>query len=67
MYESPTARWFRRVSLLLITLFALFPVFIILETTIKPLKDVENTFQWIPTHVTFAPYKEMLKRMGLES
>lgn len=55
-FESTAARWFRRVSLALIAAFALFPLFIILETTIKPLKDVQNTFQWIPSHVTFQPY-----------
>jgi multiple sugar transport system permease protein len=65
MYESSTARWFRRVTLALITLFALFPVFIILETTVKPLKDVQNTFQWIPSHVTFAPYREIWSTVPL--
>lgn len=56
MFESRTARWFRRVTLALITAFALFPVFIILETTVKPLGDVNNTFQWLPSHITFEPY-----------
>jgi multiple sugar transport system permease protein len=65
MYESPAARLFRRVSLGLITLFALFPVFIILETTIKPLKDVQNTFQWIPSHVTLSPYAEIWSTVPL--
>ncbi len=65
MYESPAARLFRRVSLGLITLFALFPVFIILETTIKPLKDVQNTFQWIPSHITFSPYAEIWSTVPL--
>ncbi|MGH2909331.1 MAG: carbohydrate ABC transporter permease [Solirubrobacteraceae bacterium] len=65
MYESPAARLFRRVSLGLITLFALFPVFIILETTIKPLKDVQNTFQWFPSHITFSPYAEIWSTVPL--
>src|SRR5579875_747433 len=65
MYESSAARLFRRVSLALITLFALFPAFIFLETTIKPLKDVQNTFQWIPSHVTFAPYAELCSTVPL--
>ena len=45
----------RRISLALIAAFALFPVFIILETSVKPLVDVQNTFQWIPSHITFRP------------
>lgn len=56
MYESNLARWFRRVSLGLIGLFTLFPLFVILETTVKPLRDVRNTWQWIPSHITFSPY-----------
>ena len=59
MYETRGARWFRRVSLSLITLFALFPVALILETTLKPLKDVQNTFQWIPSHLTLSSYKDI--------
>ncbi len=65
MYESPAARMFRRVTLALITLFALFPVFIILETSIKPLKDVQNTFQWIPSHITFSPYADIWSTVPL--
>jgi multiple sugar transport system permease protein len=65
MYESAAARWFRRISLALITLFALFPVFIIVETTIKPLGDVQNTFHWIPSRITFAPYVQIWQTIPL--
>lgn len=65
MYESTAARWFRRVTLALIALFALFPLLIILLTTIKPLKDVQNTFQWIPSHITLAPYAEIWSTVPL--
>lgn len=59
MYESTFARWFRRISLGLIALFAVFPLFVILETTVKPLRDVQNTWQWVPSHITFAPYAQI--------
>lgn len=65
MFESAAAKWFRRVSLALITLFALFPVFIILETTVKPLADVQNTFHWIPSHITFSPYSQIWQTIPL--
>lgn len=65
MFESSAARWFRRVSLLLIGAFALFPLFIILETTIKPLSDVQGSFQWIPGHITFAPYVQIWSTIPL--
>ena len=59
MSESIAVKWFRRITLILIAAFAIFPVFIILETTVKPLGDVQNTFQWIPTHITLAPYVQI--------
>lgn len=65
MSESTLSRWFRRISLTLIALFALFPVFAILETTIKPLRDVQNTWQWIPSHITFSPYVKIWSTIPL--
>jgi len=59
MSESIAVKWFRRITLILIAAFAIFPVFIIVETTVKPLADVQNTFQWIPTHITLSPYIEI--------
>jgi multiple sugar transport system permease protein len=59
MRESTTGRWVRRVALTLIAAFVLFPVLIILETSIKPLADVANTFTWLPTHPTLAPYVQI--------
>lgn len=59
MSESIAVKWFRRITLILIAAFAIFPVFIILETTVKPLADVQNTFQWIPTHITLSPYVQI--------
>jgi multiple sugar transport system permease protein len=40
-------------------------VFIILETTVKPLADVDNTFQWLPSHITFAPYVQIWSTVPL--
>lgn len=59
MSESGAVKWFRRISLALIAAFGIFPVFIILETSVKPLVDVQNTFQWIPSHITFSPYAQI--------
>lgn len=65
MSESIAVKWFRRITLILIAAFAIFPVFIILETTVKPLADVQNTFQWIPTHITLSPYVQIWSTIPL--
>lgn len=65
MLDSPAAKWFRRITLALITLFALFPVLIIIETSVKPLRDVQSSFQWIPSRATLAPYGQIWRTIPL--
>lgn len=65
IFDSTFSRWFRRISLALIFCFALFPVLIILSATIKPLSEIQNTFQWVPTHITLAPYLDIWKTIPL--
>jgi multiple sugar transport system permease protein len=59
MRETRLGRGVRRVSLTLISIFTLFPVFIILDTSAKPLNAVQQAFEWIPSHFTLSPYARM--------
>jgi multiple sugar transport system permease protein len=59
MRETRLGRVVRRVSLTLIAIFTLFPVFIILDTSVKPLNAVQQGFEWIPSHFTLSPYAQM--------
>ena len=56
MRESTRFRWVRRIVLTLLTLFAGFPLYVMVTTSMQPFADVAGTFRWIPRHVTLSPY-----------
>ncbi len=59
MPETSAVRWVRRVGLAVLTAVVGLPLFVIVTTSIKPLAEVQDTFAWLPRHVTFAPYRQM--------
>jgi multiple sugar transport system permease protein len=68
--KSPSAPpqsfiWTRRVVLTLLALFALVPVYVMVSSSLKPLRDVSGKFQWIPTHLTVRPYFDIWKTVPL--
>lgn len=65
MLETVGFRWFRRVTLTVLGLITVIPLYVIVTSSLKPLKDVQNSFQWIPTHLTLAPYKDMWSTIPL--
>ncbi|MBC6459470.1 carbohydrate ABC transporter permease [Actinomadura sp. HBU206391] len=48
--------WTRRIVLTLLTIFTLTPVYVMLSSSLKPLRDVQGDFQWIPSTFTVRPY-----------
>jgi multiple sugar transport system permease protein len=63
--ETTAGRWVRRVCLTLIAIFTLLPVLIILDTSVKPLTEVQNAFTWIPEHFTLSAYVQMWSTVPL--
>ena len=64
--REPT--WFRSARVIVLTLlglFALLPVYVMLTTSVKSLADVQNAFQWIPSHVTLTPFVQMWQTIPL--
>lgn len=49
-------------TLLLITLF---PLYVMISSSMKPLSDVQATWQWIPSAATFTPYLRMWETVPL--
>jgi multiple sugar transport system permease protein len=69
-FRSPLAPpksflWTRRVVLTLIGLFTMTPLFVMLSSSVKPLVDVQGSFKWVPSHLTFEPYVEMWSTVPL--
>ncbi len=63
--ESNVYRVLRVVGLVFFTLLILLPLYTMVTTSIKPLQDVQSTFYWIPSHITFAPYADIWQTVPL--
>jgi multiple sugar transport system permease protein len=59
MRESVGERWSRRVVLTLLALFVLTPLYAMLSSAMKPLKDVQGVFTWIPSRPTAQAFVDM--------
>ncbi|WP_055702238.1 carbohydrate ABC transporter permease [Streptomyces silaceus] len=68
--HAPTAPprsflWWRRVFLTLLTGFVLLPVYVMVSTSLKPLRDVSGAFRWLPSGLTVRPYIDMWSTVPL--
>ncbi|AUG80616.1 ABC transporter permease [Kitasatospora sp. MMS16-BH015] len=66
MTKPPASfRWTRRIVLTLLTAFALTPVLVMLSSSLKPLRDVQGPFRWIPSTLTVRPYLDIWRTVPL--
>ncbi|WIB76484.1 carbohydrate ABC transporter permease [Curtobacterium sp. MCPF17_002] len=65
MRETTGAKSFKIVTLVILTLFTVVPLYVMITTAIKPLGDVQNNFTWIPTNITFQPFIDMWSTVPL--
>ncbi|WP_233422336.1 carbohydrate ABC transporter permease [Curtobacterium oceanosedimentum] len=59
------AKSFKVVTIVLLTLFTVVPLYVMITTAMKPLGDVQNNFTWIPTTITFQPFIDMWSTVPL--
>ncbi|WP_405016800.1 carbohydrate ABC transporter permease [Kitasatospora sp. NBC_00070] len=57
--------WTRRIFLTLLTAFTLTPVLVMVSSSLKPLRDVQGPFRWIPSELTFRPYLDIWSTVPL--
>jgi multiple sugar transport system permease protein len=65
MREPTWFRWTRRIGLALLLLFTLLPVYVMLTTSLKPLRDVQSGFRWWPSQLTVRPFFDMWSTIPL--
>jgi len=63
--ETFGAKSFKVVTLVVLTLFTVVPLYVMITTAIKPLGDVQNDFTWIPTNITIQPFIDMWSTVPL--
>ena len=65
MPEPTWLRVLRVVGLLLLTLFVVVPLYVMATSALKPLGDVTDTFEWVPSNVTVEPFVDMWSTIEL--
>lgn len=52
-------RWTRRIGLTVLVVITLLPLYVMITTSVKPPRDVQQAFTWIPSRITFAPFAQI--------
>jgi multiple sugar transport system permease protein len=65
MRESAGFKTFRVVTIVILALFVITPLYVMITTSVKPLVDVQSVFTWIPTHFTIQPFIDIWKTVPL--
>ncbi|TQJ34782.1 carbohydrate ABC transporter membrane protein 2 (CUT1 family) [Arthrobacter sp. SLBN-122] len=59
MIETRNFRILRNVVLTVLSLWVAVPLYVVVSTSLKPLKDVSGLFKWIPREITLSPYLDI--------
>ena len=65
MRETRGFRIARAITLTLLTLFVVVPLYVVVTTAFKPLSDVAGGFTWIPRAFTIEPFVDMWSTVPL--
>jgi multiple sugar transport system permease protein len=57
--------WTRRIVLTVLAVFTFLPLWVMLSSSLKPLRDVQAGFAWLPTHLTVSPYVDIWSTVPL--
>jgi multiple sugar transport system permease protein len=67
VHETTGAKTFRIVSITLLSIFTIVPIWVMVISGLKPLKDVQGAFSWWPKTLTIQPYIDMWQTVPLAS
>ncbi len=65
MRESVGFKTFRVITIVVLALFVIVPIYVMITTSIKPLGDVQGVFTWWPSTITFQPFIDIWKTVPL--
>jgi multiple sugar transport system permease protein len=65
MREQLSFRVFRWVVLVPLAVFTIVPLYVMITSSLKPLRDVQGDFQWWPTNLTLRPFVDMWSTVPL--
>jgi multiple sugar transport system permease protein len=65
MRDTTGFRVFRAVTLVVLGVFTVVPLYAMVTSSLKPLSDVQGTFTWWPSHLTLDPFIDMWSTVPL--
>ncbi|MET8141189.1 carbohydrate ABC transporter permease [Sphaerisporangium sp. NPDC005288] len=65
MREPRWLPWVRWTVLGLLALFTLLPLYVMVSSSLKPLRDVQSGFDWIPSTLTLRPFHDIWQTVPL--
>jgi multiple sugar transport system permease protein len=65
MRDTTGFRAFRAVTLVVLGVFTVVPLYAMVTSSLKPLSDVQGTFTWWPSHLTLDPFIDMWSTVPL--
>jgi len=65
MREPRSFRIFRWVVLVPLVVFTVVPLYVMVTSALKPLRDVQGAFSWWPTNLTFQPFIDIWSTVPL--
>ena len=65
MRETTGARVFRVVTIVVLSLFTIFPLWVMVTSSVKPLGEVLDSFTWWPKNITLQPYIDIWNTVPL--
>jgi len=63
--ETTGARVFRVVTIVVLSLFTIFPLWVMVTSSVKPLGEVLDSFTWWPKNITLQPYIDIWNTVPL--
>lgn len=67
MRESTGMKTFRIVTVVVLSVFVVVPLYVMITSAVKPLGDVQGQFTWWPSNFTLQPFVDIWKTVPLGS
>ncbi len=67
MRETRSSHVFRWVTIVVLSVFTIVPLYVMVTSSVKPLSEVQAAFTWWPQTITFQPFIDMWSTVPLAS
>lgn len=67
MHDTTGTKVFRITTITVLSIFTIIPIYVMVISGLKPLKDVQSAFSWWPSTLTIQPYIDMWATVPLAS